>query len=113
MDMQKEKALMIFAELEKDKEEPVLINGALSKTIMGVLEYKLLKTEGQSVSAISSKMGLKPYTQKKYARYCDKMSEKFLQRMLSRCSEFDISYKTGIINGYTGLVLLICEMMER
>ena len=113
MDMQKEKALMIFAELEKDKEEPVLINGALSKTIMGVLEYKLLKTEGQSVSAISSKMGLKPYTQKKYARYCDKMSEKFLQRMLSRCSEFDISYKTGIINGYTGLTLLICEMMER
>lgn len=113
MDMQKEKALMIFAELEKDKEEPVLINGALSKTIMGVLEYKILKTEGQSVSAISSKMGLKPYTQKKYARYCDKMSEKFLQRMLSRCSEFDISYKTGIINGYTGLTLLICEMMER
>lgn len=113
MDMQKEKALMIFSELEKDKEEPVLINGALSKTIMGVLEYKLLKNEGNSVSAISSKMGLKPFTQKKYSKYCDKMSEKFLQHMLSRCSDFDISFKSGIINGYTGLVMLICEMMNR
>ena len=112
-DMQKEKALTIFAELEKDKEEPVLINGALAKTIMDVLEYKLLKNEGLSPSAISGKMGLRPFQQKKYARYCEKMSEKFLQRMVSRCSEFDISYKSGIINGYTGLALLICEMMER
>lgn len=113
MDMQKEKALRIFAELEKDKEEPVLINGALAKTIMDVLEYKLLKNEGLSPSAISGKMGLRPFQQKKYARYCDKMSEKFLQRMVSRCSEFDISFKSGVINGYTGLSLLICEMMER
>lgn len=113
MDMQKEKALKIFAGLEKDEEEPVMINGALSKTIMGVLEYKVLKNAGQSPSAISSKMGLKPFTQKKYARYAEKLSEKFLQKMINRCSEFDISFKTGAINGYTGLNILICEMMER
>ena len=113
MDMQKEKALTIFAGLQKDEEEPVLINGALSKTIMGVLEYKTLKNSGQSPSAISSKMGLKPFTQKKYARYSEKMSEKFLQKMISRCSDFDIAFKTGAVNGYTGLNILICEMMER
>ena len=113
MDMQKEKALTIFAGLQKDEEEPVLINGALAKTIMGVLEYKTLKTSGQSPSAISGKMGLKPFTQKKYAKYSEKMSEKFLQKMISRCSDFDIAFKTGAVNGYTGLNILICEMMER
>ena len=113
MDMQKEKALTIFAGLQKDEEEPVLINGALAKTIMGVLEYKTLKASGQSPSAISGKMGLKPFTQKKYAKYSEKMSEKFLQKMISRCSDFDIAFKTGAVNGYTGLNILICEMMER
>ena len=43
----------------------------------------------------------------------EKMSEKFLQKMISRCSDFDIAFKTGAVNGYTGLNILICEMMER
>lgn len=112
LDKKRENALLIFNELKKDKEEPVYINGAISKNLMGILEFKYLKNEGKSVSEIGMKMGLKPFVQTKYLRYAEKMSEKFLEKMLSECSKFDIAFKSGEIDGYTGLNVLICEMMK-
>lgn len=111
MDKKRDKALIIFNELKREKEEPVYINGALTRTLMDVMEYKSLKEEGNPVTAISAKMGLRPFTQKKYARYAEKMSHKFLNKMISECADFDISLKSGEIDGYTGLSMLILEMM--
>ena len=111
LDKKRDVALIIFNELKREKEEPVYINGALNNTLMGILEYKTLKEEGNIVSAITAKMNLRPFVQKKYARYCEKMSYQFLRKMISECAEFDVSVKSGEVEGYTGLSMLILQMM--
>ncbi len=104
-------AFEILNDLQREKEEPVYINGALMRNIKGVLEYQILSAEGRPSAQIADKMKLKPYTQKKYAIQARKFKESFLVRMLARCGEFDIGVKSGEIDGYTGLHLLIAEMM--
>lgn len=103
----REKAFLIFNELEKEKEDPVYINGALSSNLMGIYEYKLLKRDKSD----TGRMGLKPFVARKYASYSTKMSDAFLSKMISRCEEFDENFKSGAISGYTGINMLICEMM--
>ncbi len=111
MAKERDKALLIFNDLKREKEEPVYINGALYRTLAEILEYKTLKEEKNSAAAIAAKMKLRPFTQKKYAKYCEKMSVKFLNKMISECATFDVSVKSGEIEGYTGLSMLILEMM--
>ncbi len=111
MDKKRDDALLVFNDLKREKEDPFYINGALSRTLIDIMEYKSLKEEGNSVSAITSKMNLRPFVQKKYARYCEKMTFKFLQKMISECANFDVAAKSGEIEGYMGLSMLILEMM--
>jgi len=108
----KDLAFEILNSLMREKEEPVYINGALMRNISGVLQYKILKSEGKSVSAISEKMSLRPFTQKKYAEFDKKFSEKFLEQMLKSCAYCDIGFKTGEMDGYTGLCMLIGSMCK-
>lgn len=109
---QKDKAFEILNELQREKEEPVYINGGLMRNISGVLQYKILKSEGNSANQISEKMNLRPFVQKKYAEFDRKFSEKFLEKMLSDCAKCDIGFKTGEMDGYTGLSLLIGAMLS-
>ena len=108
----KDKAFDILNQLMREKEEPVYINGGLMRNISGVLQYKILKAEGNPISAISEKMALRPFTQKKYAEFEKKFSENFLQEMLSSCADCDIGFKTGEMDGYTGLSLLIGQLLS-
>ena len=105
-------AFEILNSLMREKEEPVYINGALMRNISGVLQYKILKAEGQPISAICEKMGLRPFVQKKYAEFDKKFTEEFLQQMLDSCAYCDIGFKTGEMEGYTGLSLLIGTMLK-
>ena len=82
------------------------------RNISGVLQYKILKSEGRPISAISEKMGLRPFVQKKYAEFDKKFTESFLQQMLDSCAYCDIGFKTGEMEGYTGLSLLIGTMLS-
>lgn len=108
----KDTAFEILNSLMREKEEPVYINGALMRNISGVLQYKILKSEGQPISAISEKMGLRPFVQKKYAEFDKKFTEGFLSEMLNNCAYCDIGFKTGEMEGYTGLSLLIGQMLQ-
>ena len=45
--------------------------------------------------------------QKKYAEFDKKFSEKFLEEILDNCAKCDIGFKTGEMDGYTGLFLLV------
>lgn len=110
-DGKKARAFQILNDLKTEKEEPIYINGALMRNLKGILEYKILSKEGKSASYIADKMRLRPYTQKKYGIQARKFSEPFLEKMLSGCSAFDIGVKTGEMDGYTGLSILIGEMM--
>lgn len=108
----RDKAFDILNSLMREKEEPVYINGALMRNISGVLEYKILKSEGKPLTQISEKLGLRPFTQKKYAEFDKKFSEKFLEQMLSACADCDIGFKTGEMDGCTGLSLLIGTLLQ-
>ncbi|MBQ2897876.1 MAG: DNA polymerase III subunit delta [Clostridia bacterium] len=107
-----DQAFEILNSLMREKEEPVYINGALMRNISSLLQYKILKAEGKSVSAISEKLSLRPFVQKKYAEFEKKFSEKFLQEMIDSCAKCDIGFKTGEMDGYTGLSLLIGQMCK-
>ena len=105
-------ALLILNELKREKEEPNYINGSLMRNILGVLQYKALKEEGKSITAICEKMNLRPFVQKKYAIYDRNFKETFLTQMVSECSDFDVKLKSGGMDGYSGLTMLISKMIK-
>lgn len=105
-------AFEILNSLMREKEEPVYINGALMRNISSLLQYKILKAEGKAIPAICEKLKLMPFVQKKYIEFDKKFSEKFLQEMLDSCAKCDIGFKTGEMDGYTGLSLLIGQMCK-
>ena len=105
-------AFEILNNLMREKEEPVYINGALMRNITSLLNYKILKAEGKPISAISEKLGLRPFVQKKYAEFDKKFSESFLQQMINECARCDIGFKTGEMEGYTGLSLLLGQLCK-
>ena len=105
-------AFLILNELKREKEEPNYINGSLMRNILGVLQYKALKEEGKSVALICEKMNLRPFVQKKYALYEKSFKEDFLIEMVNECSDFDVKLKSGGMDGYSGLTLLISKMIK-
>ncbi|MBO5453023.1 MAG: DNA polymerase III subunit delta [Clostridia bacterium] len=105
-------AFLILNELKREKEEPNYINGSLMRNILGILQYKALKEEGKSIASICEKMNLRPFVQKKYAVYEKSFKEAFLIEMVSECSDFDVKLKSGGMDGYSGLTLLISKMIK-
>ena len=57
-------------------------------------------------------MNLRPFVQKKYAIYEKSFKEAFLTEMVSECSDFDVKLKSGGMDGYSGLTLLISKMIK-
>ena len=112
MDGNAETAFKMLADLKREKEEPVFINGAIVKCISDALEYKLLVKEGVHIKAISDRLKLWGTRQKKLASYDRKFSEKLLSGMINKCAEFDISLKTSGIDGYTGISVLMSYMLS-
>lgn len=106
-----EAAFKMLADLKREKEEPVFINGAIVKCISDALEYKLLVKEGVHIKVISDRLRLWGARQKKLASYDKRFSERLLCGMISKCAEFDISLKTSGIDGYTGISVLMSYML--
>jgi DNA polymerase III delta subunit len=51
------------------------------------------------------------YNEKKYAIYGKRYSEEFLKEMVSECASFDMGFKSGEMDGYTGLFLLVSKLL--
>lgn len=111
MARQADKAFNILNELKREKEKPNYINDAFMRNILGVLQYKNLKQEGKSSAAITEKMNLLPWVLKKYVTYEKSFSEDFLIKTVSACADFDTSFKSGEIDGYAGLTMLISQII--
>lgn len=105
-------AFIIFNDLKVKKEQPIAINGAITKYMTDILRYKIMKQDNIPVKTICDTLKLRsPYQQKKYLGYDSKLSEKYLRKMINKCEWLDTEIKSGGIDGYTGLGILIAEMM--
>jgi DNA polymerase-3 subunit delta len=111
MAKQGEKAFLVLNELQREKEQPVFVANAIMRNILGTLQHKYLKEQGKTSSFICDKMGIKPFVEKKYAVYGKRYSEEFLKEMVSECASFDMGFKSGEMDGYTGLFLLVSKLL--
>ena len=107
-------AFIIFNDLKVKKEQPIAINGAITKYMTDVLRFKIMKQDGIPFKTICDTLKLRsPYQQKKYSGYEAKLSEKYLNRMIEKCAWLDMEIKSGGIDGYTGLGIVLAEMMNK
>lgn len=113
MEKKADLAFSILNELKREKEKPNNINGAFGRNVSALLQYKYLKQEGKNQSAIMEKMNVPQWLLKKYMSFERLYTEGDLIKIISACAEFDTQFKTGEIDGYTGLSILISNIIKK
>ena len=109
-----DEAFIIFNDLKVKKEQPVAINGAINKYMTDLLRFKAMKQDGVALPTIFSTLKLKSsFQQKKYAGLEAKLSEKYLTDMINECANLDNEIKSGGIDGYTGVGILVAKMVAK
>jgi DNA polymerase-3 subunit delta len=89
-------ALLLLSGMLCQREDPLLILGAISKQYRQLLRFKTLLNEKTSRSEIISLMGIRDFVYKKYEGICAKTSESKLKKALDLCFITDEGLKTGL-----------------
>lgn len=114
LDGKPDTAFLIYNDLKIKKEQPVAINGAITKYMIDILRFKAMKDDGTPLKAIYEKLNLhSSFRQRKYLDYSSKLSEKYLKNMINLCANLDIDLKSGGIDPYTGIGLLTSMLASK
>lgn len=106
------KALKLLNDMIVLKEPLPVIIYMITRQFRHILEMKLLKNEGVSLSEAASKIGLTPYAARKVASQADNFTIDRLKTALEKCLEVDTSIKTGKVNDRIATELLITEFSK-
>ncbi len=88
-------ALTLLSHMLNEKEEPILILGAISKQYRQILMIKSMLEEKKSKQEILSTLKLRDFVYKKYEGVCQKRSIKALNNAVELCYKTDEGLKTG------------------
>lgn len=90
-------ALMLLSGMLYDKEEPILILGAISKQYRQLLRFKSLLNEKASRQEIAAVMDIKKdFVYRKLESICSKTSEAKLKKAVDMCFATDEGLKSGL-----------------
>lgn len=105
-----EKALGIYYELLKQKEEPIKILALMASQFRNMLLVKQLSAQGLSQQQMASQMSIHPYRVKIAAEQAKSFDADQLQQALIRLAEADYRMKTGQIDKVLALELFMLQL---
>ncbi|HJV44595.1 MAG TPA: DNA polymerase III subunit delta [Bacillota bacterium] len=106
------RALRIFYDLLKNKEEPLAILSLLARQFRLMLQVKELAAKGYSQQQMASILGVHPYPVKLAMEKAKRMSEKSLRGILMYIAEEDYRIKTGGIDKVLSIELFMMRIEE-
>ncbi|MBY7143329.1 DNA polymerase III subunit delta [Virgibacillus sp. NKC19-3] len=106
------KAIAVYKDLEKMKEEPIALIGLLAYQFRMMLRVKLLKSKGYSQPQIQKQLGVHPYVVKMALKREKQFTAKRLQDIMDRLANTDAEMKTGEMEKGLAFELLLYELVQ-
>lgn len=107
-----QKAIRIFKDLLKMKEEPIALIGLLAFQFRSMLQVKLFKRQGYNQFQIQKQMGVHPYVVKIAWNRERQFSEDKLERIMIMLAETDAVIKQGKMEKELAFELMLYELIE-
>jgi len=105
-----EKAMSIFHDLLREKEEPIKLLFLIARQFRIILGTKELSKQGFSQAQIASKLGAHPYAIKLAGEQAKRFKPETLERIVKELADLDYAMKTGAIDKTLGLELFILRI---
>lgn len=102
----------ILHDLYKQKEEPIKLLALVARQCRIIFQVKEWLREGYSSSQISKQLKLHPYAVKVAATQAKALQSRHLLKMLQACAETDFAMKTGKMDKYLALELLLARFEQ-
>lgn len=106
----REKALQLYYDLLALREKPMSILFLLSRHFNILLQVKEQEKKRTARELVAKKIGIPPFTVKKYASQAAKFQEKHLLLAVSACVSSEEAVKTGRIGEQLAVELLLMEL---
>ncbi|WP_188453602.1 DNA polymerase III subunit delta [Virgibacillus oceani] len=106
------KAISIFKDLEKMKEEPIALIGLLAFQFRTILRVKLLKQKGYSQPQMQKQLGAHPYVIKVAMGREQRFTTIALQEILNKLAEADATMKQGKMEKEIAFELLLYDLIK-
>lgn len=107
-----DRALQLYYDLLAVREKPMSILFLLIRHFNILVQIKELAHAGISNGQIASKIGIPPFTVKKYAAQSKNFKVREIRTCLERCVEVEQQVKTGLLFDQIGVELLIVEFSK-
>ncbi|TLS53735.1 DNA polymerase III subunit delta [Paenibacillus antri] len=105
-----ERAMTIFHDLLKEKEEPIKLLSLIARQFRMMLGAKELAKQGFSGPQIASQLGAHPYAVKIAGEQAKRFRTETLERLMKELADLDVAMKSGGIDKALGLELFILRL---
>lgn len=106
------KAIMIFKDLLKMKEEPIALISLIAFQFRSILRVKLLKQQGYSQFQMQKQLGVHPYVVKIALNRERQFTVERLERIMIQLTNTDAAIKQGKMEKDLAFELLLYELIE-
>ncbi len=106
-------AMLIKKQLLSEDYSEIQINSMLYKHFRNLYKTQLLLDRGFNPTAIAQKLGVHPYSAKKYASACRYFKPQYLKQMIIDLAELDYRMKTGLIGFEQALDLMTVSLSQK
>ena len=105
------RALSLYYDLLEVREKPMSILFLIIRHFNILLQVKELVRAGAANGEIASKVGIPPFSVRKYTEQAKRFKSSEIRRNIERCAEVEQQVKTGLLLDQIGVELLIVEFV--